>query len=64
MVNLTCEHEDFESDGKFPDNITVEGEFLVGGIVCTNCGKLGREYYEYTGDRLWSKIEKDNVEEK
>lgn len=53
---MNCEHDDYEMIGSFPENMEVEGELLYNEIKCMECGKVGREYYEFV-DREWSDID-------
>ena len=44
---LTCEHDDFETIGHFPENMEIEDEYMTNKIKCVECGKIGTEYYEF-----------------
>ena len=44
---MTCEHEEYEMVGNFPENMEVTGEYMTNKIKCTECGKIGTEYYEF-----------------
>lgn len=50
---MTCEHDDYEMVGSFPENMEVDGELLYNDIICNECGKVGKEYYEFAG-REWT----------
>lgn len=48
MIMNTCEHDDYESIGKFPENMEIDGECITNQIKCIECGKIGTEYYQFT----------------
>jgi hypothetical protein len=44
---MTCEHEDFELVGHYPECMEVEEEYITNKIKCMECGKIGTEYYQF-----------------
>ncbi len=49
---MTCEHDEYEMLGNFPENMEVEDEFLMNKIQCLECGKIGKEYYQFIERRF------------
>ena len=49
---MTCEHDEYEMLGNFPENMEVEDEFWMNKIQCLECGKIGKEYYQFIERRF------------
>jgi hypothetical protein len=44
---MTCEHDEFDMVGSFPENMEVDREYITNKIKCIECGKIGTEYYQF-----------------
>jgi|TARA_B110000438_G_C15746042_1_gene620792 hypothetical protein len=49
---MTCEHDDYEMIGEFPENMEIEDEYMINKIKCVECGKIGTEYYQFVERRF------------
>lgn len=47
-----CEHDDYEAVGSFPKNMFIDGECMANKIKCLECGKIGKELYQFV-ERDW-----------
>lgn len=57
-----CEHDSYETVGKFPDCMYVDGEQMANDIICDECGAKGKEFYEFT-NRIWIDENGNEVDE-